>query len=456
MSSAARESELGGELLLSRLFSSLGGAHSLPNALGNALGNGIVDEMQAAEAEREKYALVPKGKEGLRPTAGAVQAWNRQVYEGIASSAAAMRGDWTTDGIVAADGATVYDNGSSPQAVGGREGDLLAANGVDLRTPSSQQLTMLPRELQALRDPAVRADPAKLRSLYNVALDNSRAWLPVSLSPEETSLTTGVAYQKVFGEDRTAIWFGLAPYATSKVGETYQQLDKFYVDLVDKADAGIIRQGFPEGNRAIFESMFTAEQFYQAGGTEAIRAMVQLDRDSFGASWTRENRLSANSLVESFELRDQAKAAFAAGQSGKGEMLLGQSLRASADFEQRVVLQQYYDKSYTASTLRGGSETKTLRQAIQGMADLGPRAIAEYMSTVTINGQSLSFTGRDVGDVNQRMPFVYSLAGNLMKTYSSDGSWLSGSQRIYQDQFNVLQRTYGADAMFSVRRRLGF
>jgi hypothetical protein len=280
-----------------------------------------------------------------------------------------------------------------------------------------------------------------------------------------------VAYRKVFGEDRTAIWFGLAPYATAKVGETYQQLDKF--GLLDRANAGIIRLGFREGNRAIFESMFTAEQFYQAGGTEAIRSMVQLDRDSFGASWTPESRLYANSLVESFELRDQAKTAFAAGQNAKGEMLLGQSLRSSADFEQRVVLQQYYDKSYTASTLLGNSETKTLRQAIQDAfkipEDAGARsawerpgwnlsveAYAQRASTVTINGQSLSFSGRDVGDVNQRMPFVYALAGSLMNTYSDSGDWLSGSQRIYQDHFNVLNRTYGPDAVSSVRQRLEF
>ena len=63
-----------------------------------------------------------------------------------------------------------------------------------------------------------------------------------------------------------------------------------------------------------------------------------------------------------------------------------------------------------------------------------------------------------MGDVNQRMPFVYSLAGNLMKTYSggSSGDWLSGAQRIYQDQFGVLQKTYGLDAVFNARRRLGF
>lgn len=384
-----------------------------------------------------------------------------------------MRGDWTTGDVVVADGATVYDDGSSPHAIGAREGDLLAANGMGLRSSSSsQRLTMVPRELQEkLRDPAVLADRAEMIRLRDeVAKANSRAWLPASLSPEETSLTTGVAYQKVFGEDRTAIWFGLAPYATSKVGETYQQLDKF--GLLDRADAGVIRQGFREGNRAIFESMFTAEQFYQAGGTEAIRAMVQLDRDSFGARWTERNLDYSNSLVDSFELRDQAKAAFAAGQNGKGEMLLGQSLRASADFEQRVVLQQYYDKSYTASTLLGNFETKTLRWAIQDAFkipedagarsawdrpgwNLGVDAYAQRASTVTINGQSLSFTGRDVGDVNQRMPFVYSLADNLMKTYSSAGDWLSGSQRIYQDQFNVLQKTYGADAVFGVRRRLG-
>ena len=132
------------------------------------------------------------------------------------------------------------------------------------------------------------------------------------------------------------------------------------------------------------------------------------------------------------------------------------------------MLQQYYDKSYTAS-----SETKTLRQAVQDgfkipenagarsawdrpVWNLGVEAYAQRASTVTVNGQSLGFTGRDVGDVNQRMPFVYSLADNLMKTYSSDDSWLSGSQRIYQDQFNTLNRVYGSPAVSSVRQRLGF
>jgi hypothetical protein len=312
----------------------------------------------------------------------------------------------------------------------------------------------------------VLADPSAMRGLYDVALNNSRNWVPSSLSPEETSLTTGLAYQKVFRDDPTAIWFGLAPYATSKVGETYQQLDKF--GLFDRVDSSIMRSGFSEGNRAIFESMFTAEQFYEAGGTAAVRAMVQIDPDSFGADWTSRNRAYANSLVESFDLRDQAKAAFMAGQTGRGEELLGLSLRSSADFEQRVVLQQYYDKSYTSSSLFGNADTKTLRLAVQdafripeGSAErpgwnLGVEAYAQRASTVTINGQSLSFTGRDVGDVDQRMPFVYSLAGNLMNTYNSAGGWLSGSQRIYQDQFNTLQRTYGPDAVFGVRQRLGF
>lgn len=236
--------------------------------------------------------------------------------------------------------------------------------------------------------------------------------------------------------------------------------------------------------------MFTAEQFYQAGGTDAIRAMVTIDQDSFGVGWNDDNVKYSKALVQSFELRDQAKAAFLNGQAGVGEDLLGRSLKSSADFEQRIVLQQYYDKSYTANDLFGNPVTKTLDQAIQdafkftsaGVASPGQRIgwgsdpiyrlgeaaqdggnwfrqrFTESTSTVAINGKSLSFTGTAVGDVNQRMPFVYSLAGNLMDTYrsGSKGDWMSGSQRIYQDQFSVLQKTYGADAVFDVRRRLGF
>ncbi|MGP3508341.1 hypothetical protein FRC97_16715 [Paracidovorax citrulli] len=348
-------------------------------------------------------------------------------------------------------------DGTRPMYVFGdpfeRDGTVAAA-GTASNSSGNAKLTMVPRELYALRDPAVLADEQAMRRLYNIAVDNSRAWLPTSLTPEETSLTTGVAYRRVFGEDRTAIWFGLAPYTTSKVGETYQQLNTF--GFLDRADAGIIRSGFVEGNRAIFTSMFTAEQFYQTGGTDAIRSMVAIDRHSFGADWTYENSGYSNALVQSFELRDQAKDAFRNGREGVGEQLLGRSLKSSADFEQRVVLQQYYDTEYTASNWLGDSVTKTLRQAIQGMAKSGPdiaqpiaQSYAERMSTVTINGQSLSFTGNDVGNVNQRMPFVYSLAGNLMNTYGSgnSGDWLSGSQRVYQDQFSVLQKTYGADAV---------
>jgi len=95
------------------------------------------------------------------------------------------------------------------------------------------------------------------------------------------------------------------------------------------------------------------------------------------------------------------------------------------DFEQRVVLQQYYDNSYTATSFSGDSVTRTLPQSIQGLADLAPKWYFERISMLTINGQSLHFTDNDVGDVGQRMQFVYSLADNLMKAYSS-GSVATG------------------------------
>ncbi|WP_206360762.1 hypothetical protein, partial [Pseudomonas viridiflava] len=78
----------------------------------------------------------------------------------------------------------------------------------------------------------------------------------------DTSLATGSIYHEVSGNDRSAIWFGLAPFATSKVGDTFQALENPFATLLDKADVDIVRTSFKEGNRAIFMSMFTAEQFY--------------------------------------------------------------------------------------------------------------------------------------------------------------------------------------------------
>ncbi|WP_147376896.1 DUF2515 family protein [Noviherbaspirillum saxi] len=436
--------------------------HVGPNAFGNALGNSIaygdwggsqqesaLTSFRQAEIAAMNADAVANGEIGLGSTFAGDMGL-RKAMNPLLSRAAEFTPEIKADGT-----RPVYDFGDPFE----NDGVVAAAGGVS-RSSGNAKLTMVPQELYALRDPAVRADEQAMRRLYGIAMDNSRTWLPTNLTPEETSLTTGMAYHKVFGEDRTAIWFGLAPYATSKVGETYQQLNTF--GFMGRADAGIIRSAFQEGNRAIFMSMFTAEQFYQAGGTDAIRSMVNIDSRSFGASWNRDNREYSDALVQSFELRDQAKDAFRNGQTGRGEQLLGQSLKSSADFEQRVVLQQYYDTKYTANDWLGKPVTKTLRQAIQGMASIGPDSIAqsyaERMSTVTINGQSLSFTGNDVGNVKQRMPFVYSLAGNLMRTYSSgsSGDWLSGSQRIYQEQFNVLQNTYGVTEAFDVRRRLGF
>ncbi|WP_147376891.1 DUF2515 family protein [Noviherbaspirillum saxi] len=292
----------------------------------------------------------------------------------------------------------VYDFGDPFE----NDGVVAAAGGVS-RSSGNAKLTMVPQELYALRDPAVRADEQAMRRLYGIAMDNSRTWLPTNLTPEETSLTTGMAYHKVFGEDRTAM---VRPGAVCHVEGRRDLPAAQHVRFMGRADAGIIRSAFQEGNRAIFMSMFTAEQFYQAGGTDAIRSMVNIDSRSFGASWNRDNREYSDALVQSFELRDQAKDAFRNGQTGRGEQLLGQSLKSSADFEQRVVLQQYYDTKYTANDWLGKPVTKTLRQAIQGMASIGPDSIAqsyaERMSTVTINGQSLSFTGNDVGNVKQR------------------------------------------------------
>jgi YD repeat-containing protein len=423
------------------------------DAFGQALGSGFVDAMN--DPGQQTAALAETYRENNRFAS----------WAGQNASATTFMPEVNADGTP-----PTYDFGGAIGADGVIASAANASSGA-----GGAKLTMVPPALFALRDSAVLADSDAMRKLYQIAMDNSGAWLPSNMTPEQTSLTAGVAYNKVFGDDRTAIWFGLAPYATSKVGETYQQLDT-PLNLMDRADTSIIRSGFYAGNRAIFASMFTAEQFYQAGGTDAVRAMVDLDPNSFGAHWNDQNAPYSTALVQSFELRDQAKAAFAGGQNAFGQDLLGQSLKNSADFEQRVVLQQYYDTKYTANDLVGNPVAKTLRQAMQDAFkvpedgnqvafgnwgrpgwNLAVQAYAEHASTVTINGQSLGFGGTDVGDVNQRMPFVYALAGNLMKTYGGgSGNWMSGSQRIYQEQFNVMQKTYGADAVFNARSRFGF
>ena len=312
-------------------------------------------------------------------------------------------------------------------------------------------------ELKKLQDPSVLADSKEVTRLYNVARGYSKSLMPASYTLADTSLATTMMYHEVYKNDPSAIWFGLAPYATAKVGEAYNTMSGA-MGLVNPNNSSVILQGFLDGNKAIFTSMYTAELMYQAGGTAAIRAAVALETTSqpmFNAIWTDENRMYKGALVKSFELRDSARAAFSEGSQALGMEYLSSSLRASADFEQRVVIQPYYNKSYT-----NGDVTRTLRESMNDYGKVygwNPIAdvAAEHMSTVTILGKSVAFTGDEVGNPNQRMPFVYALAKNLIQGIATDMNGMTGHQRVYQDQAQLIQRTFDWAKQLQMKSRLG-
>jgi hypothetical protein len=256
------------------------------------------------------------------------------------------------------------------------------------------------------------------------------------------------------------VWFGLAPYAAAKVGESYGnfELARFW----DPADAGVARKGFFEGNQAIFTSMTTGEAVYQAGGSTAVRAMQEAGA-KFGGLVDDTNSDYRFSLSKSFELRDQAKAAFANGDMARGNELLGQSLRSSADFEQRMVIQQYYDKPQSVIVSRGQTVTKTLGQSLTGLLGIlhtpwisdSNDLIDDFMrskTTVTIDGKSVTFNGKDVSKVDERMPFVYDTAGAFMQAVTGGTrNGQTAQQRILDDQNRVIRNVWGDTSMPATR-----
>ncbi len=307
--------------------------------------------------------------------------------------------------------------------------------------------------LAELKDANTLKNPSRLREIA-AATTEFNAGQIAGKSPEDTAFGISLTYQDVYKRDQSAIWFGLATYAVGKVGEAYQLANAADIGTLglDREDTGILRKGLFEGNKEIYKSMMTAEMVYQAGGSQAVRAMqdagVGFGGGSLNDPAVREFRYR---LADSFDLRDQAKAAFSSGDEQRANQLLGQSLKASADFEQRVVLQQYYDKSYTS-----GGTTKTLREALM---TIGPdfmkgsaisRMATEYNSEVRILDKSVRFSGRDLGNVAERMPFVYGNASAFMSAVTSGGgSGLSAQQRIYQDQTQMIQRTWGMQRWLS-------
>lgn len=134
-----------------------------------------------------------------------------------------------------------------------------------------------------------------------------------------------------------------------------------------------------------------------------------------------------------------------------------------------VVIQQYYDKSYTADGYLGLSElsaTKTLGNALNsvgpdalyqyGLVSNTAQSVASSLSTVTVLGQSVRFTGKNVANVDERMPFGYETAKAFLSQATQPDlmNGLTAQKRIYQDQTQTIQRIWGTPAtVFNPLRR---
>jgi hypothetical protein len=63
-------------------------------------------------------------------------------------------------------------------------------------------------------------------------------------------------------------------------------------------------------------------------------------------------------------------------------------------------------------------------------------------------GQSVSFTGKSVANVDERKPFVYDTAKAFLSQATPTGliNGLIAQQRIYQDQTQMIERVWGTTA----------
>ncbi len=384
---------------------------------------------------------------GLRVTPASQLAFARSVDEGIENRVWEMRE------------AEAYDRGDYLPGGGDVESELPGMIKVGYRSPTkvADPGAKLLSMLGELRDSSALNSPSRLKEIHGALYDFNRAQIG-GMSPEVTSLKIALTYQDVYKKDPSAVWFGLATYAVGKVGEGYKLFNN--ASVFDPADASIARQGFYEGNQAIYNSMVTSEMVYQAGGAQAVRAM-QVEGIKFGGDINGDSAKFEFSLSDSFDLRDQAKVALSRGDTASANDLLSRSLEASADFEQRIVIQQYYNKSYTADGFFGvaaWSATKTLGNASNSVAPDGwyqygwvsnlAQKAATALSTVTVLGQSVSFTGKSVANVDERKPFVYDTAKAFLSQATPTGliNGLIAQQRIYQDQTQMIERVWGTTA----------
>ena len=73
-------------------------------------------------------------------------------------------------------------------------------------------------------------------------------------------------------------------------------------------------------------------------------------------------------------------------------------------------------------------------------------------TTVTIDGKSVTFNGKDVSKVDERMPFVYDTAGAFMQAATSGSrNGQTAQQRIMEDQNGVIRNVWGDTSMPAAR-----
>lgn len=315
-------------------------------------------------------------------------------------------------------------------------------------------------DLSLLKDPSKLSND-QLIGLYGSVLEYSHSLID-GLNPSDTSLVIAQSYSERFKEDSSAIWFGLAPYAVAKVGELYTELGAMDKPLstaskiFDKAaeihaEERIALAGLFDGNKAIFYSMNSAEMIYQAGGTTAVQAMLGADI-TFGGAPVKGDNTYEDSLINSFKARDLAKQFALEGNTADAMSQLKKSLTDSADFEQRKVLQQYYDTTYSTK-VEGKTYSDTLRNSLNyftnGVGAVFPDSFVQRFSRVTVLDKSAVFTGKDIGNVDERMPFVYKLAGSLLDGYRVNSGRMAGPERIFWNQQDTIQRTYGTTRYLS-------
>lgn len=375
------------------------------DAFGNALGNSIVgalrepnsDNRQVVEPDKDDIA---KRLEKLHQQG--IQLGDRLASsEGVGRPAAVMRGAFNLDNKEELRAAALLVSGLE-------QGRYDAETAIDIvndaTTFNEESLTF-----------SVAANRVA-RGVYDQYLSATQKLYADEQTPEDRNRFFTQKYAEVFANDPVATWFGLAAIASGKVGEGLMfsatgnaALSLPGVQGINNLDEplAIIHRGLSDGNRAVFDSQYTAYQMYRDAGIGGIESVF--NAGAFGD--TRND--SVRAILRGYQAHDRAAAAFKAGDASYSRHA-DMALRQLATYEQRVVLQPIYDQSYQLRQSDGSLYERTFRGAILDSA----RSWLPDPTTVNVVGTRLSFGGSDVGDPDQRMGFVNQLADTFMARYN--------------------------------------